>query len=150
MCGNGCGLYYHGNTKCGEDMKDITENVILMYVNSQCPKCKQYLEKVSGCNHMTCVCKTQYCNKCGNEYQKDLYGHYMVTEHHRDNCQQYSDTSNIILPTLGEIKNILENKQKEEIKKTNIFNTNRIVIRNIVVICLWVSCLVYLYVNHNN
>lgn len=119
MCGHGCGMYFHGITNCGENVKDATETVIQMFVNSQCPKCKQYLEKIDGCNHMTCICGTQYCNKCGNEYEKDTYGHYMVTEHHTTNCGQHTRSTEIVMPSVNDIKQII-NPTKNDITKTEL------------------------------
>lgn len=35
----------------------------------KCKKCKALVQKVSGCNHMTCkVCKYQWCWLCGSPY----------------------------------------------------------------------------------
>ena len=31
----------------------------------QCPKCKRWVEKISGCDHITCTCGTHFCYKCG-------------------------------------------------------------------------------------
>ncbi|CAD8087024.1 unnamed protein product [Paramecium primaurelia] len=36
----------------------------------QCPKCKFWVEKSEGCNHMTCRCKFEFCYVCGGVYQK--------------------------------------------------------------------------------
>lgn len=85
MCGKGCGRCYHGDLKCDSDCSEMNAYVMKTFINSHCPGCKQYLEKIEGCNHMTCRCKTQYCNQCGNEYEKDIYGHYKVTEHYQSN-----------------------------------------------------------------
>jgi hypothetical protein len=35
----------------------------------QCPKCKFWVEKSEGCDHMTCRCKFQFCYICGGTYQ---------------------------------------------------------------------------------
>jgi E3 ubiquitin-protein ligase RNF144 len=34
----------------------------------QCPKCKYWISKVSGCDHMSCRCGMQFCYHCGNGY----------------------------------------------------------------------------------
>ncbi|CAD8088656.1 unnamed protein product [Paramecium primaurelia] len=36
----------------------------------QCPQCKYWVEKSQGCNHMTCLCKFQFCYVCGGVYNK--------------------------------------------------------------------------------
>lgn len=36
----------------------------------QCPKCKFWVEKNQGCDHMTCKCKFEFCYKCGGVYMK--------------------------------------------------------------------------------
>lgn len=47
-----------------------------------CPKCLVITEKISGCNHMTCVyCKHQWCWRCGatcfiDDPNKEGYNHY--------------------------------------------------------------------------
>mmetsp|Transcript_6231 Transcript_6231/g.6985 ORF Transcript_6231/g.6985 Transcript_6231/m.6985 type:complete len:128 (+) Transcript_6231:936-1319(+) len=35
----------------------------------QCPKCQFWVEKSSGCDHMTCRCKYEFCYKCGGKYR---------------------------------------------------------------------------------
>ena len=34
----------------------------------QCPKCRYWVEKNEGCNHMTCRCQKQFCYVCGGDY----------------------------------------------------------------------------------
>ncbi|KAL4481839.1 hypothetical protein ABPG74_007928 [Tetrahymena malaccensis] len=36
----------------------------------QCLKCKMWVEKTTGCDHMTCRCGYQFCYKCGGPYLK--------------------------------------------------------------------------------
>ncbi|CAJ2513416.1 Uu.00g015350.m01.CDS01 [Anthostomella pinea] len=31
----------------------------------QCSKCRVLVEKIDGCNHMICMCGTEFCYKCG-------------------------------------------------------------------------------------
>lgn len=35
----------------------------------RCPKCKVYIQRTAGCDHMTCShCDTHFCYKCGEKY----------------------------------------------------------------------------------
>ena len=34
----------------------------------QCPKCKFWVEKSEGCNHMECRCGMEFCYACGGVY----------------------------------------------------------------------------------
>ncbi|XP_041361449.1 uncharacterized protein LOC121377502 isoform X2 [Gigantopelta aegis] len=35
----------------------------------RCPKCKIFIQRTTGCDHMTCVsCRTSFCYRCGNRY----------------------------------------------------------------------------------
>lgn len=36
----------------------------------QCSKCKNVIEKSSGCNHMTCKCGYQFCYLCGYKWRQ--------------------------------------------------------------------------------
>ncbi|CAL1295463.1 unnamed protein product [Larinioides sclopetarius] len=49
-------------------------------LNAQkCPKCKIYIERTTGCDHMRCTrCKTDFCYKCGERfrYLKFFGDHY--------------------------------------------------------------------------
>ena len=40
----------------------------------QCPRCKRWVEKISGCDHITCPCGTHFCYKCG-EIRDLIKGH---------------------------------------------------------------------------
>lgn len=41
---------------------------------SNCPKCKTSVEKIAGCNHMTCqYCNFQWCWICGGTYTPNHY-----------------------------------------------------------------------------
>ena len=45
----------------------------------KCPKCQFFIERISGCDHMTCArCKTEFCFKCGEKYRSAgfLGNHY--------------------------------------------------------------------------
>lgn len=87
LCGFGCGKVYHGDFSCDVSLDKATEQMLATH--STCPKCKVQVYKYEGCNHITCRCNVQFCYVCLNEYEKDSYGHYMVTEHHRNTCPQF-------------------------------------------------------------
>ncbi|CAD8065840.1 unnamed protein product [Paramecium primaurelia] len=38
---------------------------------SRCPKCKVLVEKIAGCNFMTCKCGTYFCYQCDQQLQKE-------------------------------------------------------------------------------
>lgn len=71
-----CREEYHGYfTSCEKFLeKKFSEWSKNNLAISFCPKCKTKVEKVSGCNHMTCyLCKFQWCWICGGTYTKDHY-----------------------------------------------------------------------------
>ncbi|ORY87628.1 hypothetical protein BCR37DRAFT_375502 [Protomyces lactucae-debilis] len=44
----------------------------------QCPSCESWVQKASGCNHMSCsVCRCHFCFLCGESLPvKNPYLHY--------------------------------------------------------------------------
>jgi len=36
----------------------------------QCPQCKHMVSITHGCNHMTCICKAEWCYECGSLYDE--------------------------------------------------------------------------------
>eukprot|EP00347_Sterkiella_histriomuscorum_P021619 403333348 len=65
-----CGIEWHGKIKCKEVMdKEFFSWAANNGNISNCPKCKVRLEKISGCNHMTCrQCGYSWCWLCGKKY----------------------------------------------------------------------------------
>lgn len=88
LCGAGCGKVFHGTSACNISPDEATNQLLASH--KLCPKCRVKVHKYEGCNHITCRCKIEFCYVCVNEYEKDSYGHYMVTEHHRGACAQYT------------------------------------------------------------
>ena len=41
--------------------------LMLMMTSKPCPKCQRRIQKASGCKHMTCVCKHEWCWVCFKE-----------------------------------------------------------------------------------
>lgn len=54
-----------------------------------CPKCKQGIEKTSGCDHMICRCGAQFCMICGADYLGPK-GIFTIGNHaHVQSCRFY-------------------------------------------------------------
>ena len=54
------------------DLEEDTELVLwAMGVKAQrCSRCKYWVEKNDGCNHMTCRCGYEFCYICGDKYRE--------------------------------------------------------------------------------
>ncbi|CDW86799.1 ibr domain containing protein [Stylonychia lemnae] len=70
-----CGIEWHGKIKCKEAMDKEFFGWAANNGNiSNCPKCKVRLEKIAGCNHMTCrQCGYSWCWLCGKKYTSNHY-----------------------------------------------------------------------------
>ena len=80
---------WHENKNCEMELNKSFEKWKDPYKVKRCPKCKYFIEKNEGCNHITCSnCKYQWCWLCQQEYKK---GHYDF----KGNCfgLQYSKLS---------------------------------------------------------
>ena len=65
---------WHGDKQCNIEVDKSFENWRDSLKVKRCPKCKYFIEKNYGCNHMTCsFCKYQFCWLCLQEYKS---GHY--------------------------------------------------------------------------
>jgi hypothetical protein len=82
LCQWGCGRIHHGGD-CHEP-PDAASAELIEQTTMFCPGCRLQFHKSEGCNHITCGCKVEFCYLCGEEYEKDHFGHYQVTEHHAD------------------------------------------------------------------
>ena len=56
----------HSNTEDDQKFLDFVKGKKF----KQCPRCKFWVEKNDGCDHMTCKCKFEFCYKCGGVYMK--------------------------------------------------------------------------------
>ena len=61
-----CNEYKISNTYSDDDNK--FEEFVKGQKFKQCPKCRFWVEKTQGCNHMTCRCGMQFCYVCGGNY----------------------------------------------------------------------------------
>ena len=70
ICFN-CSRKWHEGQTCVELMDKEYENYRAKMNIIDCPKCKSRIEKISGCNHMTCTrCRYEFCWVCGGKYSK--------------------------------------------------------------------------------
>ncbi|CAI2375434.1 unnamed protein product [Moneuplotes crassus] len=73
-----CHEAWHSN-KC---FKNKTSWIRRIYKNKKikrCPKCKTNIQKITGCNHMTCsVCLHQFCWSCGGDYHPSHYSTFSL------------------------------------------------------------------------
>ena len=63
---------YQDNKRYEENMTEedkLNEKKFKDYVKGnrckQCPKCKRWVEKKEGCDHISCPCGTHFCYRCG-------------------------------------------------------------------------------------
>ena len=78
LCGKhyclNCKDEWHVNMTCQQykDSRDVNKldqqfyNFVRGAKFKMCPKCKYWVEKNQGCNHMKCRCGTDFCYLCGN------------------------------------------------------------------------------------
>ena len=71
-----CKTEWHENITCEENQLSIkgiknqeSEIIFEEYVKGcnfkKCPKCKRWVEKTEGCDHVICLCGTHFCYSCG-------------------------------------------------------------------------------------
>jgi hypothetical protein len=70
ICRTCRGLAHGQDTNCPQDfglnaMLDIAEREGWR----RCYNCRSLVEKTSGCRHMTCTCKAQFCYTCGSRWK---------------------------------------------------------------------------------
>lgn len=65
-----CRKFKRGDRAMKEWSKEVDFQGSRVQKNAQkCPGCKSYIQRSSGCTHMTCPqCKTDFCYTCGDRY----------------------------------------------------------------------------------
>mmetsp|Transcript_78866 Transcript_78866/g.223159 ORF Transcript_78866/g.223159 Transcript_78866/m.223159 type:complete len:445 (-) Transcript_78866:114-1448(-) len=89
--------YYHslahapGAEACAAYEKSLVKQQLcdaVFYGTKPCPSCGFPTEKVSGCNHMTCKCKVNWCWVCGRELD-NVGWHYNPAN--PNGCMQFQE-----------------------------------------------------------
>lgn len=62
-----CEVRKHVLHACRPD--DVPRRLVQRGCAQQCPGCDRLVELKSGCFHITCVCKTQFCYRCGVKWK---------------------------------------------------------------------------------
>ena len=64
----------HEGKNCGKELDEKMEEFAKKKFIKKCPSCKIWSEKISGCNHMTCIeCGYQWCWLCNEKYDETHY-----------------------------------------------------------------------------
>ena len=74
-----CLKQWHDNIPCKDSSITNSLNVLEdSHKVKRCPKCKFFIEKGEGCNHMTCSnCRYQFCWLCMGEYSSNHFNRGM-------------------------------------------------------------------------
>eukprot|EP01017_Pseudomicrothorax_dubius_P042732 TRINITY_DN7017_c0_g1_i11.p1 TRINITY_DN7017_c0_g1~~TRINITY_DN7017_c0_g1_i11.p1 ORF type:complete len:163 (+),score=22.59 TRINITY_DN7017_c0_g1_i11:184-672(+) len=73
-----CRVEFHKGQSCREyqisHSRDKNDEKFEKFIKGkkfkQCAKCKFWVEKNQGCDHMTCRCGYEFCYKCGGKYRQ--------------------------------------------------------------------------------
>lgn len=81
-----CGAEWHPDATCAEDRRQRLKSGEISKRNEEafakykknnktlgCPGCGADVQKIEGCNHMTCTCGTEFCWVCGDKMQWDHF-----------------------------------------------------------------------------
>ncbi|KAK1631037.1 hypothetical protein QYE76_005352 [Lolium multiflorum] len=68
-----CGMEWSSDDGAGHGEHDCARGPDAMLVRQlaresrwkRCPSCKMYVERIDGCNQMTCRCRFRFCYRCG-------------------------------------------------------------------------------------
>ena len=125
----------HGNLPCNDDIDKSLKDYAINNFVKKCPQCGIIIEKINGCNHITCTqCGYQWCWLCNEKYNimhfkegkckgfqffkpKNAYEIKLLMEGkiNLDELPESQRQNNIIF---------FENEIEEPIHVNNIFNAN--------------------------
>ena len=105
-----CNRKHHGYTSCKNHEWRMTLLALRKLGMTMCPTCNTYVERIDGCDHMTCICGNSFCYKCGK-----LNSHAQGCGYSPHNTVEENNGHGP--PIEEKIKLELENKLKEEERK---------------------------------
>ena len=69
-----CLKEWHGKKKCDDSVDESFKKWRDSYKVKRCPKCKIFIEKNEGCNHITCKnCSYEFCWLCMSKYSSNHF-----------------------------------------------------------------------------
>ena len=87
----------------------------------QCPNCKRWVEKISGCDHIVCACGKEFCYYCGQLY--DINGYHQCNyENDYENDEDLEEE--IIISQNNNNNNLFGNNQINNFPFNNIIPPN--------------------------
>jgi len=72
-----CRVEYHMGANCEEYQRwslsngqsdDLFGELVIGQKMKQCARCRNWIQKAQGCDHMTCRCGFQFCYRCGQKW----------------------------------------------------------------------------------
>ena len=69
-----CKNEWHEGKSCEQAMDQEFKKYVERVIVKECPNCHNGIEKIEGCNHMTCgKCRFEFCWICGGKYSNNHY-----------------------------------------------------------------------------
>jgi len=62
----------------------------------QCPHCTAFIERIDGCNYMTCTCTQSFCYLCGTPIDGSKHFSHFLNDPFGNVCKGPKDASNVI------------------------------------------------------
>jgi len=64
-----------------DDIEIVAKKLKDLHRISRCPRCQAGVEKIDGCNHITCICGNHFCHLCNAFLDKDDLGAHFNEQH---------------------------------------------------------------------